>query len=244
MKFRFTLKLLLNNIRSGFVQYVIISCIFFLSSCSVSQQIARQATSFLLKDSAVGTGHIGLSIYEPATNSYWYNYNAAKYFVPASNIKLFSLYAGMKYLGDSLIGLKYSIDSNTTVHIQATGDPTFLHPDYKNQPVFDFLRTQQKITFYNSLYGPDGLGKGWAWGDYLYPYMAQRSEFPIYGNLIRLYTDVAGRSSIPNRISIDMQEGFDTSNTNVEYVVNRPWDKNNIILSAKSPAPTKKIIMK
>ena len=77
--------------------------LLFLSSCSVSKQISKQADTILLKDSAISTGHIGISIYEPATNTYWYNYNATKYFVPASNIKLFTLYAGMKYLGDSLV---------------------------------------------------------------------------------------------------------------------------------------------
>ena len=76
--------------------------IFF--SCSVSKQISKQASATLLQDSAIRTGHIGISIYEPATGRYWYNYNAEKYFTPASNTKLFTLYAGMKYLGDSLPG--------------------------------------------------------------------------------------------------------------------------------------------
>ncbi|MEO6539249.1 MAG: D-alanyl-D-alanine carboxypeptidase, partial [Ferruginibacter sp.] len=80
-------------------------CTFF--SCSVTKQISRQAENILLKDSTIRQGHIGISIYEPATGRYWYNYNAEKYFVPASNTKLFTLYAGMKYLGDSLVGLRY-----------------------------------------------------------------------------------------------------------------------------------------
>ena len=46
------------------------------------------------------------SIYEPATNKYWYNFQADKYFVPASNTKLPTCYAAMKYLGDSLIPTK------------------------------------------------------------------------------------------------------------------------------------------
>ena len=66
---------------------------YFLFSCYVSKQIAKQANTFLLKDSAINTGHIGISIYEPATGKYWYNYHAEKFFIPASNTKLFSLYA-------------------------------------------------------------------------------------------------------------------------------------------------------
>jgi serine-type D-Ala-D-Ala carboxypeptidase/endopeptidase (penicillin-binding protein 4) len=48
--------------------------IVIISSCSINNQIARKANSILLKDTAISTGHIGISIYEPATNKYWYNY--------------------------------------------------------------------------------------------------------------------------------------------------------------------------
>ena len=41
-----------------------------LGSCSVSKQISNQANKSLLKDSVVNTGHIGISIYEPATDKY------------------------------------------------------------------------------------------------------------------------------------------------------------------------------
>ncbi|MEO6539669.1 MAG: hypothetical protein ABIN74_01715, partial [Ferruginibacter sp.] len=68
-------------------------------SCSVSKQISKQAQTILLNDTAIRSGHIGISIYEPATSKYWYNHDATNYFIPASNTKLFSLYAGMKYLG-------------------------------------------------------------------------------------------------------------------------------------------------
>ena len=61
---------------------------FLLFSCSVTKQISRQADTILLKDSAIRQGHIGISIYEPATGKYWYEHNATQYFIPASNTKL------------------------------------------------------------------------------------------------------------------------------------------------------------
>ena len=67
------------------VSWLLMLC--FICSCSVSKQIGKQANSILLSDAAIATGHIGISIYEPATNKYWYNYNADKYFIPASNTK-------------------------------------------------------------------------------------------------------------------------------------------------------------
>jgi serine-type D-Ala-D-Ala carboxypeptidase/endopeptidase (penicillin-binding protein 4) len=114
------------TITAGFIVAVL------LVSCSVSKQINRQVNNILLKDSVINTGHTGISIYEPASNTYWYNYHADKYFVPASNVKLFTLYAGMKYLGDSLVVAKVDKDANGNIYVLPAADPTFLNSEYKN----------------------------------------------------------------------------------------------------------------
>jgi len=171
--------------------FLLLTFYFLLSSCTVTKQISKQAESILLKDSAIRTGHIGISIYEPATNKYWYNYNATNYFIPASNTKLFTLYAGMKYLGDSLVGLRYQIYNDRAINIFPTGDPTFLHPDFKYQPVLNFITLNKAKEFcfsYNVDKKPNllPLGNGWAWNDYTENYMVERNEFPIYGNIIKI----------------------------------------------------------
>jgi D-alanyl-D-alanine carboxypeptidase/D-alanyl-D-alanine-endopeptidase (penicillin-binding protein 4) len=164
------------------INYALLICI---SSCSVSHQISKSADKILLNDSSISTGHIGISIYEPATNTYWYNYDATKYFVPSSNVKLFTCYAGMKYLGDSLIGLKY-YDTDSAIYIESTGDPTFLHDDFKEQPVFDFLKNQRKNIYITAdNWKDEALGKGWAWDDYNESYMAERSPLPISANVVK-----------------------------------------------------------
>lgn len=196
--------------------HLLIVCGFglLLSSCSISKQISRQAEKILLKDSAISTGHIGISIYEPATGKYWYNYDATKYFVPASNTKLFSLYAGMKYLGDSLVGLRYSKSniqsSPAQAHyfIEPSGDPTFLHPDFPVQPVLDFLKKEEGARFELNEQQPafTAYGQGWAWDDYNDGYMAERSSMPVYGNEYTFYTSGDTIESIPG--GIDFQPGL------------------------------------
>jgi D-alanyl-D-alanine carboxypeptidase/D-alanyl-D-alanine-endopeptidase (penicillin-binding protein 4) len=156
----------------------------FCISHSNAQTISQQANTILIKDTAISKGHIGICIYEPAANKYWYNYNATKYFVPASNTKLFSLYAGMKYLGDSLIGLRYENNDNGEYFLYPTADPTFLHPDFKNQAVFSFLKKIPNQTFIINAWKTNAYGNGWAWDDYNDYYMAERSIFPMYGNTI------------------------------------------------------------
>jgi D-alanyl-D-alanine carboxypeptidase/D-alanyl-D-alanine-endopeptidase (penicillin-binding protein 4) len=172
------------------------------TSCSITKQISKQANATILKDSAVNTGHIGISIYEPETQKYWYNHNATQYFIPASNTKLFTLYAGMKYLGDSLIGGYYQNISDTAINFIATGDPTFLHPDFKYQPVLDFFKKEKRKIYISGNYNDEALGYGWAWDDYNGSYMVERSIFPVYGNVISIgingYKEIKKNYSVPN----------------------------------------------
>jgi serine-type D-Ala-D-Ala carboxypeptidase/endopeptidase (penicillin-binding protein 4) len=149
--------------------------------------IASAADSLLLNP-ALQSAHIGISIYDPETKQYLYEHDAEKYFVPASNTKLFTCYAAMKYLGDSLVGMRYQNISDTAINIFPTGDPTFLHSDFKNNPVLDFLKNSKKtIHFQNrSDWKENALGFGWAWDDYNGNYMVERSSFPIYGNTVNV----------------------------------------------------------
>lgn len=200
---------------------------YFLLSCSISKQISKQANSFLLQDSAIRQGHIGISIYEPATDKYWYNYQSEKYFIPASNTKLFSLYAGMKYLGDSLVGGRFNIKNDTTVIFEPSGDPTFLHPDFKTQRVFDFFKKFKSIRIVNPLFDIDFLGSGWAWNDYKEGYMAQRSILPIYGNTIKV--------SWINKDSLFISPYIFRSTTVIMkslkngFEVSKPWEENKFL---------------
>lgn len=167
--------------------------LFFLFShllvtCGVSRSLHRSAQKNLLQDSVLQNAHVGISIYEPATGRWWYNWQADKYFVPASNTKIATCYAAMKYLGDSLIGLRYETQNGYT-NIHPTGDPTFLHPDFKKQPVYDFLVNTGAVNFplghLQDRFTP--MGNGWAWNDYAGSYAAERSVMPIYGNVARFF---------------------------------------------------------
>src|SRR6266567_578970 len=102
--------------------------LLILPSCSLQKQISKSATEYLLKDSSLTTAHVGISIYEPATNKWWFNYQGDHYFVPASNTKIPTCYAAMKYLGDSLAGI-LKIENDTAIFFLPGGDPTLLHPD-------------------------------------------------------------------------------------------------------------------
>jgi D-alanyl-D-alanine carboxypeptidase/D-alanyl-D-alanine-endopeptidase (penicillin-binding protein 4) len=91
----------------------------------------------------------------------------------------------MKYLGDSLVGLRY-YETDSAILLIPNGDPTFLNTEFKVQPVFKFLTsTTKKLNITFSMWNAEKYGSGWSWNDFLESYMCQRSAFPIYGNLIK-----------------------------------------------------------
>jgi D-alanyl-D-alanine carboxypeptidase/D-alanyl-D-alanine-endopeptidase (penicillin-binding protein 4) len=167
--------------------FFLVGYVLIFSSCSVSKRINKEAQKFLFADTAIRQGHIGISVYDPAEKKYLYNHNADKYFIPASNTKLFSWYAGMKYLGDSLAGMRVFADKGH-IYLFPTGDPTFLNPSFDYQPVYSFLKNSKPnhITVVDTVWRDKALGSGWAWSDFNEEYMRERSSMPVFGNMVEL----------------------------------------------------------
>ncbi|HWC52461.1 MAG TPA: D-alanyl-D-alanine carboxypeptidase, partial [Chitinophagaceae bacterium] len=198
-----------------------------LTSCSVTKQISKSAQQ-VINDPSLATAHVGISIYEPAGNKYWYNYQGDKYFTPASNTKLATCYAAMKYLGDSLIGI-LKAENDTAIFFLPNADPTLLHSDFKNQPVIDFLKnTNKKIYTTDVNWKENAWGSGWSWSDYNESYMAERSPMPVYGNIIKWVQDNSNTKepaviySIPE---VDWKVDFNSTNAKT-FLVQRNIGKN------------------
>ena len=160
-----------------------ISAILFCAA-EADAQISKKAINEFLNDSAVRTGHAGISIYDPSSKKYLYNYNADKNFLPSSTTKLFTLYAGLKYLGDSIPGMHIE-EFDSSIYLSPAGDPTLLHPGFLSQPVIDYLSaTNKHISIRMPFIRPPAFALGWTWEDYSEDFMPERSAMPVYGNLI------------------------------------------------------------
>ncbi|MEQ1678444.1 MAG: D-alanyl-D-alanine carboxypeptidase, partial [Chitinophagaceae bacterium] len=118
---------------------IINSSLLIISACSIEKQIAKSAQADVLDTKALQAAHVGISIFDPAANKYLYNYQGDKYFVPASNAKLPTCYAAMKYLGDSLVGFLVK-ETSDSIYLEPCGDPTFLNAEYRNQNIFNWLK--------------------------------------------------------------------------------------------------------
>jgi len=209
--------------------------ILFLSACSANRNLAGKAKSILLSKDFARHGNMGISIFDPSSGKYLYRYNEEKYFIPASNMKLFTLYAGLRYLGDSLPGLKI-LSSDTSLVLYGTGDPTFLHPDFKSQPVFDYLKKTTKSLWYDeSRFSTSALGSGWSWDDYSESYLNERSELPVFGNNITFYGAESFLKALPvkavNSARLNGNERFFTS-------VKRNFHSNDFVITSSKTGRT------
>lgn len=129
--------------------------------------------------------HTGFVLYDPIKKKNLVSINGEKYFTPASNTKIFTLYAGLEILGDSVPALRW-ISRNDSLIFWGTGDPSFLYSEvFQNGRTLNFLQNRPERLFFSStnfqekIYGP-----GWSWDDYQDYYQAERSAFPLYGNVV------------------------------------------------------------
>lgn len=162
------------------MKYFIVLLCIVLSACTATsiQKSVKNSEVF-------DQGFIGFALYDPVKKEMIFAQNEDRYFVPASNTKLFTFYTAHKVLGDSVSGLNY-IEKEDSLIFWGTGDPSFLHPELENTRVYDFLAASNKPLYYASnFYQVTSLGPGWSWDWYKFYYSTERSAFPLYGNVVR-----------------------------------------------------------
>jgi len=130
----------------------------------------------------------GIYIYDVNADKEVYNYNGDKYFTPASNTKIFTLFTGLTMLPDSIPAFKYSVNKDT-ITIQGTGDPTFLHNYFKDSTAIKMINNYAKANIIIENIIDKRFGPGWAWEDFDSYFSPERSAFPMYGNVITVQNE-------------------------------------------------------
>ncbi|WP_428234810.1 D-alanyl-D-alanine carboxypeptidase/D-alanyl-D-alanine-endopeptidase [Gracilimonas sp.] len=163
----------------------------------------------------------GFILHDPEKDTTLFQRYADKYFTPASNTKLFTFYAALKQLPDSLPALDYIINGDSLI-FWGTGDPTFLHPDFSDTTAYSFLKnTPYELYYSDNHYEDELLGPGWAWGDYQYYYSTEKSPFPMYGNVAEIEIQEISQTKIAEN-----EEGYmikpEYFRSNIEMAEQRP----------------------
>ena len=117
--------------------------ILFLGCSTTKRRIVRDI-DIDLDASHYRNQFTGFLLIDPISNDTIYNRNSTKYFTPASYTKLFTLYASLKLIPESIPALRY-IRKNDTLFVQGTGDPSLLHPYLKDSTAIQFLQKHDQV---------------------------------------------------------------------------------------------------
>ncbi len=132
----------------------------------------------------------GFILYNTDLKKVVFNQNSDKYFTPASNTKLLTLYAALEVLGDSIPWMAVTERDDKMVFIPM-GDPSYLHPLLPENPrIANYFTTHfnQGDTVHMSIdhFRDFRFGAGWSWDDYMYYYQSEKSVFPIHANAVQI----------------------------------------------------------
>lgn len=216
--------------RIGKLTLLVIAVLQF-SACSVQQQLQKAANKNIINANELSGAHIGIHVYDPVSNTNLFSYQSNKYFVPASNTKIVTCFAALKYLGDSVAAAQL-ISTDSGVHVYATGDPTFLQPEYASHPLLDILKKAKQIYLHAPSFTAKPFGQGWSWDDYDASYMPSRSAFPMYGNVVRIAKNAVQYTITPSFFK-DSTKGLNAS-TNKGFGVSRQMASNQFLVQPTS----------
>ncbi|SDM41011.1 D-alanyl-D-alanine carboxypeptidase / D-alanyl-D-alanine-endopeptidase (penicillin-binding protein 4) [Catalinimonas alkaloidigena] len=181
-----TLSRLFHRLGAGSLAVLLTACATHSPHLS-----SRQFRHLIAESPVFQQAFTGFALYDPLLDRMVYEYQSDKYFTPASNTKILTLYTCLQLLGDSLPALRYDL-RHDTLFFTGTGDPTLLHPDLPHidttyeAHVFQMLRAApQTLCYVPRPTAAAHFGPGWAWDDYNDYYSAERSTLPLYGNIVR-----------------------------------------------------------
>lgn len=160
--------------------------LILLGSCVGSKSPLHRSVFPVIESETFKNQFTGILILNAETRDTLVKLNSDKYFTPASNTKIFTLFAALSNLPEKIPALKY-LTLNDTTYIEGTGDPTPLHPFFSDSTVLRFLKGKENVALYLNNFRDERYGPGWAWEDYQYYFQPERSGLPLYGNVASIF---------------------------------------------------------
>lgn len=200
-------------------QLIFLILSLLLYACSpVSQSALRKTLAASEKEF---NDHIGFCLYDPVRQKTLAEYQSDRYFTPASNTKIFTLFSSLKILGDSIPAFYYATAGDSLI-IWGSGDPGFLYKNtFDNGRTYRFLGTAPQPLFLSTdNFHTEHFGPGWAWDDYSSYYSPERSAFPVYGNIFSVQTGGKALKVTPPYFRSLVSQG---NIHEEEEVIREPW---------------------
>ncbi|MBT8234638.1 MAG: D-alanyl-D-alanine carboxypeptidase [Bacteroidia bacterium] len=171
-------------VRSGLIPWsIILITASLIGSCaSVRPAKLRKFINNELQIPLHDHHFTGTYIIDAESGQVMYSKNAAKYFTPASNTKIATLYSALKLIPEKVPALRAASFGDTLI-FSGTGDPSALHPVFQDSTLFNYLSEFRNLIWYSGNYQDEHFGPGWAWEDFPFGFSTERSVLPLYGNI-------------------------------------------------------------
>lgn len=144
----------------------------------------KKVNTFFKNSPVLNSHQVGFALSDLDKGQKIFEKDGDKFFIPASNAKLFTFYAGLKMLPDSVPSLRY-IERGDSLIFWGTGDPSLLQSRLKGTNALNFLKSGKKQLFFAAgRYTDNFYGQGWSWDDYNDYYQAEITELPLMDNLV------------------------------------------------------------
>nr|WP_199157696.1 D-alanyl-D-alanine carboxypeptidase [Pedobacter sp. ASV2] len=207
-----------------------------LWSCSTDKMISNKVAREFKNSTVIKQYNVGFALYNMEHKKMLFQKDADKYFIPASNTKLYTFYASLKMIPDSIPALKY-IEKGDSLLFWGTGDPSFLQSELKDKSVYNFLANSNKNLFFApGRYAGNFFGNGWSWDDYNDYYQAEINELPILDNTVWVKATGNGKFSVSPK---SFWSCFipDSTKTKDDFFVKRNFNKNEFIYNSTLTKP-------
>ncbi|OPY73193.1 MAG: D-alanyl-D-alanine carboxypeptidase DacC precursor [Syntrophorhabdus sp. PtaU1.Bin058] len=179
----------------------------------------------LLKEDILRSSHIGIEVRSLDRDEVLFSYNAGQRFIPASNVKLFTVAAGLEYLTPDFVyetklmrhGVVESGVLKGDLLIVGSGDPTisgYFHDGNPTKVFEDWAEALKQsgiqaitgnIVIDSSFFRATPLGPGWSWDDEPFCYSAPNDAFSFNNNCIAV--TVAPGNSAGDPVTVRIEPG-------------------------------------
>ena len=158
--------------------------LIFICTNAYSQISSKKIDRWVSKNENLKNSIVSIAVKQLDKKKKISGININTFMTPASNTKILTVFGSIS-AGDTIPSIKYRISSDT-LRISPTGYPFIAHPKYDDADLEKFIKSFSHIVYHKPSSDIDKYGPAWAWDDFKYYYQAERSEMPIYGNVIQI----------------------------------------------------------
>ncbi len=157
------------------MKYFVPVLLVFLSYCPLSGQIDsmvipinRIVADLVERSPVFSSAAVGFALYDPVADTFMCAEQADRFYVPASNQKLLTLFLSKQLLRDGMTVAAYRKRAGGGWDVWPQAYPLCLHPDFEDyDELTPWLASLDAGPIYLHLAEqPPRYGSGWCWDDY------------------------------------------------------------------------------